>query len=94
LLKGPIAHLVEHFTFNERVTGSIPVGPILCYLTDKDNDLSLSAFCCSLFFGTKNKEYFVVVFVKTKQQNAKTKNNRPLATRCLGAKLLFFFVNV
>jgi hypothetical protein len=28
-------------------------------ISDKDNDLSLSAFCCSLFFGTKYKEYFV-----------------------------------
>lgn len=26
-ITGPIAHQVEHFTFNERVTGSSPVGP-------------------------------------------------------------------
>jgi hypothetical protein len=64
-------------------------------ITDKDNDLSLSAFCCSLFFGTKYKEYFVVVFVKTKQNNKMQKQKitapRHVVTTCLGANFLFLF---
>ena len=29
-LNGILAHLVEHLTFNEGVTGSSPVGPTIC----------------------------------------------------------------
>jgi len=51
-------------------------------ITDKDNDLSLSAFCCSLFQRTKN---ILLLFLSKQNKTTKCKNKKHV--------FVFFFVN-